>query len=358
MKNFILTVTILCGFTLNSSIIFADESHSSDKSKWNPGRPDSHAPIGVMGEHTHGANEYMLSYRFMSMEMNGHRQGSHSLSSADVFGLDYDIAALDMSMDMHMFGFMYAPSDELTFMGMFNFVENSMNMLHKPSEMNMGDNMGMGMGMQHHGDKMNHRSSGIGDISIGGLYKFYDEKNQRTHLNLSVVLPTAGVEESAHGMLLPYGMQLGSGTWDLRPGITWLGQSGSFSYGAQVMATIRLEDENDAGYALGDRLDITAWLAQQLTNGLSASVRLSYTKSDPIEGHFHNAHNHNSPTFFKANYGGDFVEGGIGLNWQFKKGAFKGHRLAIEGIFPLDQDPNGIGMDRDYTVIAGWQFAF
>ena len=356
MKNFILTVTILCGFTLNSSIIFADESHSSDKSKWNPGRPDSHAPIGVMGEHTHGTNEYMLSYRFMSMEMNGHRQGSHSLSSADVFGLDYDIAALDMSMDMHMFGFMYAPSDELTFMGMFNFVENSMNMLHKPSEMNMGDNMGMGM--QHHGDKMNHRSSGIGDISIGGLYKFYDEKNQRAHLNLSVVLPTAEVKESEYGMLLPYGMQLGSGTWDLRPGITWLGQSGSFSYGAQVLATIRLENENDAGYALGDRLDTTAWLAQQLTNGLSASVRLSYTKSDPIEGHFHNVHNHNSPTFFKTNYGGDSVEGGIGLNWQFKKGAFKGHRLAIEGIFPLDQDPNGIGMDRDYTVIAGWQFAF
>ena len=356
MKNFILTVTILCGFTLNSSIIFADESHSSDKSKWNPGRPDSHAPIGVMGEHTHGANEYMLSYRFMSMEMNGHRQGSHSLSSADVFGLDYDIAALDMSMDMHMFGFMYAPSDELTFMGMFNFVENSMNMLHKPSEMNMGDNMGMDM--QHHGDKMNHRSSGIGDISIGSLYKFYDEKNQRAHLNISVVLPTAGVEESEHGMLLPYGMQLGSGTWDLRPGITWLGQLGSFSYGAQVMATIRLEDENDAGYALGDCLDTTAWLAQQLTNGLSASVRLSYTKSDPIEGHFHNAHNHNSPTFLKANYGRDFVEGGIGLNWQFKKGAFKGHRLAIEGIFPLDQDPNGVGMDHDYTVIAGWQFAF
>ena len=216
----------------------------------------------------------------------------------------------------------------------------------------------MGMDMQHHGDKMNHRSSGIGDISIGGLYKFYDEKNQRAHLNISVVLPTAGVEESEHGMLLPYGMQLGSGTWDLRPGITWLGQLGSFSYGAQVMATIRLEDENDAGYALGDRLDTTAWLAQQLTNGLSASVRLSYTKSDPIEGHFHNAHNHNSPTFLKANYGGDFVEGGIGLNWQFKKGAFKGHRLAIEGIFPLDQDPNGVGMDHDYTVIAGWQFAF
>lgn len=360
MKNLILTVTTLCGLTLNSSITFADESHSSDKSKWNPGRPDSHAPIGVMGDHTHGANEYMLSYRFMSMEMNGQRQGSRSLTSADVFGLGYDIAALDMSMDMHMFGFMYAPSDELTFMGMVNFVENSMTMLHKPDQMDMGGGIDMGgdMDMHNHGGKMSHSSSGIGDISIGGLYKFYDEKNQRVHLNLSVVLPSAGVEESEHGMLLPYGMQLGSGTWDLKPGITWLGQSGLFSYGAQFMATIRLEDENEAGYALGDRLDTTAWLARELMDGLSASVRLSYTKSDPIEGHFQNAHNHNSPTFLQTNYGGEFLEGGIGLNWQFKKGALKGHRFAIEGIFSIDQDTNGVGMDRDYTVVTGWQFAF
>ncbi|MEL7333685.1 MAG: hypothetical protein AAFN12_15670 [Cyanobacteria bacterium J06560_2] len=32
---------------------------------WSPSRPDSHAPIGVMGDHTHEKGEFMLSYRYM-----------------------------------------------------------------------------------------------------------------------------------------------------------------------------------------------------------------------------------------------------------------------------------------------------
>ena len=30
------------------------------------GRPDSHAPIGVMGDHMHKEGEYMISYRYMN----------------------------------------------------------------------------------------------------------------------------------------------------------------------------------------------------------------------------------------------------------------------------------------------------
>ena len=31
--------------------------------------PDSHAPISVMGDHTHKKNEVMFSYRFMKMQL-------------------------------------------------------------------------------------------------------------------------------------------------------------------------------------------------------------------------------------------------------------------------------------------------
>ena len=34
-------------------------------------RPDAHAPISVMGDHTHGEGEWMLSYRYMTMDMEG-----------------------------------------------------------------------------------------------------------------------------------------------------------------------------------------------------------------------------------------------------------------------------------------------
>jgi len=41
-------------------------------------RPDGHAPIGVMGDHTHEAGEWMLSYRYRLMFMDGNRDGTSS----------------------------------------------------------------------------------------------------------------------------------------------------------------------------------------------------------------------------------------------------------------------------------------
>ncbi|MCH2060230.1 MAG: transporter [Verrucomicrobiales bacterium] len=367
MKTYQKTAAILCSLSLSLPGLAGDDSSNAAIDLWDAGQPDSHAPIGVMGDHTHGAGEYMLSYRFMTMAMKGHRHGTQSLSAQDVFGLGYDIAALDMTMDMHMIGMMHAPTDRLTLMAMVNFVEKEMSMTRKPAHGmgHMGGHGGMMMdGMEgghhggHAGGSFSHASSGLGDITLGGLYKIHDTDRQRIHLNLGIGLPTAGVEEKEHGMLLPYGMQLGSGTWDLKPGITWLGQCDDFSLGAQAMGTIRLEDENDAGYALGDKFDLTAWAARQLNESISASLRISYTNADAIDGHFSSHHSHSSPAFIQGNYGGEFLEGGIGLNFQIRQGALKGHRLAIEGIFPMHQDLNGVGMERDYSLVAGWQFAF
>jgi len=58
--KFFLIVTIATVFNLKS-ISWADVSSA---------RPDGHAPIGVMGEHTHKAGEWMLSYRYRNMFMS------------------------------------------------------------------------------------------------------------------------------------------------------------------------------------------------------------------------------------------------------------------------------------------------
>ena len=44
------------------------------------GKPDSHAPIGVMGDHLHKKNDLMFSYRYMRMEMSGLADASHDIS--------------------------------------------------------------------------------------------------------------------------------------------------------------------------------------------------------------------------------------------------------------------------------------
>ncbi|MDE0514442.1 MAG: transporter, partial [Gammaproteobacteria bacterium] len=40
-----------------------------------------HAPIGVMGDHMHEKDEFMLSYRFMHMDMQGNRAGTDSIDA-------------------------------------------------------------------------------------------------------------------------------------------------------------------------------------------------------------------------------------------------------------------------------------
>ncbi|MDF1755251.1 MAG: hypothetical protein P1U89_20850 [Verrucomicrobiales bacterium] len=311
-------------------------------------RVDSHAPIGVMGDHTHEAGEVMVSYRYHHMSMGGSREGTNSLSIPQVFQRGYGVGVKEMEGHMHMLGFMYAPSDWLTLTTMINYVQKDMVMVANPHAMHHG-----GHGGGHTGT-FGHSSEGLGDITVGGLIKIYDANRQRVHLNLGLVLPTAEVDQMEGGTFLPYGMQAGSGTFDLQPGITYLGQSDAFSWGAQAIARIPLEDENESGYSLGDSVNITTWLARPLTDNLSISARLNYNFSDALEGHYNGPHAHAAPPHFQANYGGHVIEASPGINLLLNNG----YRLAVEGLIPVYQDANGVGMDRDFGVVAGLQKAF
>ena len=112
-------------------------------------RADSHAPIGVMADHMHGKGEWMFSYRFMTMNMQGNLKNSSAIDPDTIvttepnrfFGMPgmpptLRIVPLDMTMDMHMLGLMYAPSDKLTLMFMTHYVNNSMQHTLKMNQMN------------------------------------------------------------------------------------------------------------------------------------------------------------------------------------------------------------------------------
>ncbi len=320
---------------------------------WDPSRPDSHAPIGVMGDHTHEAGEFMISYRYMQMAMGGHRAGTDGLTSEEVFAQGFGAAATSMDMHMHMLGLMFAPTDWLTLMAMTNYIQKDMHLTAAP--MMHG---AMGHGGHAHTGNFGHSSEGFGDTSVGGLIKIYDANRQRIHLHLGMGLPTADVDQMQDGSFLPYGMQLGRGTWSFIPGITYLGQADRFSWGAQALANFQLEDENESGFQVGDSVNTTGWLAYMLSDWLSVSARLNYFHQDDINGHYNGPHGHVAPPHFQPNYGGDYLEGGFGLNFYGRKGLLKGQRIAAEVLFPLAQDLNGVGMERDLMFTIGLQRAF
>jgi hypothetical protein len=79
--------------------------------QWSPSRADSHAPIGVMGDHRHEAGEVMLSYRFMRMMMQGSRDGTDAIDNSEIVspsGYNFMVTPEKMPMNMHMFGVMFA----------------------------------------------------------------------------------------------------------------------------------------------------------------------------------------------------------------------------------------------------------
>ena len=79
---------------------------------WSARRVDSHAPLGVMGDHTHEAGEWMLSFRAMRMVMDGNRTDTARVPADGVL-VGYPVTPLRMPMDMYMVGAMYAPTDRL-----------------------------------------------------------------------------------------------------------------------------------------------------------------------------------------------------------------------------------------------------
>jgi len=285
----------------------------------------------------------MLSYRFMQMDMDGMRDGTEDMSSQDIFDEGYAVAPTGMRMQMHMFGGMYAPTDWVTLMVMANYTRKYMDHLTKegtPPRQKMGETF-------------RREIDGWGDLVVGGLLRAFHNGGHRGHFNLGISVPTGSIDHKDPEQLA-YPMQTSSGTWDPKLGFTYTGMSSRFSWGGQAIGTLRL-GTNKADFAYGDIFDSSAWSAWRVLRWASVSARARYEHVGAIEGVDTRFMPGMSPPMEPENHGGDFVEGGLGINMVVQGGALKGHRLAIEFLTPLYQDLNGPQLKRDYSLVVGWQ---
>ena len=88
--------------------LFVSEAAAQETTRCTCEKPEGHAPIGVMGDHAHDEGESMISYRYMLMDMDGNRSGSHRVGNTEVLS-NYMVTPTDMEMHMHMLSFMYVP---------------------------------------------------------------------------------------------------------------------------------------------------------------------------------------------------------------------------------------------------------
>ncbi len=339
---------------------------------------DTHAPAGVMFDHMHKAGEFMIGFRYAYTSASGDMlNGSDKASDQEIIdnGCKPHTCSMtpsDMAMNMYMLDIMYAPTDWVTLMVMPMYMSHDMTMRPLKSSMRPMGHTGHMEHMEHmempmddghgaHGGHMgshSHGTDGWGDTIFGPELKIADGPGYHLQFAPMFSAPTGNVDYKMNGTFTHYMMQLGSGTWDFLPSITYTGRADRLTWGAQILGVVRLEKENDSGYQLGDVLQATGWGSYRFANWISASVRGLYTEQGKIEGHYNGPHNHSSPPDLQFNYGGRFWDIGFGINTVVPSGTFKGLRLSAEWLQPVGEDVNGYQLERDGTLWANASIAF
>ncbi|MDP2901621.1 MAG: DUF3570 domain-containing protein [Methylovulum sp.] len=342
------------------------------------GHHGSHGPAGVMFDHTLSkTNDVMVGYRYMYARQSGEMlHGSTAVNDHAIVnngcGKGSNRCRLTptyMDMNMHMLDIMYAPTDWLNLMLMPQFMDMAMNLrnLDGAPPVQPGGHVHRGTG---------HATGGVGDTGMYVLLKLFDSPLHHVHLGLGLSAPTGDVDiklRRSHQQdegFIHYGMQLGSGTWDFKPSLTYTGKLNDWSWGAQISGTQRLEDKNASGFAFGDIFQSTAWGGYSLTPWLSASIRGVYTEQGAVSGQFNptpgvvnsavvnNVNPKSGPMDYPASYGGRYWDIGFGLNAVVPSGELAGNSLGVEWLQPVDTDVNGYQLDREGALSATWSVAF
>ena len=306
------------------------------------GRPDDYAPNGVMGDHMHPAGGWMLSYRYMFMNMDGSRDGDSRVGDGSVLRR-YPITPTAMDTQMHMFGVMYAPIDQLTLMAMLPLVQKDMDHITRA------------------GGKFSTNTFGVGDFKLSAMVRLWENETHHVHLNAGMSFPTGSITEKDDtpmgNVRLPYPMQLGSGTFDLLPGVTYTGRSEGWSWGAQASGVIRT-GRNDEGYRWGHGYDLTAWGAKPWAEWVSTSLRLNWKDFGNISGSDSRFNPRLVPTADPDLRAFRRLDVGVGINFLIPRGPLQGSIFAVEGLFPVYQHVDGPQLEQDWMVSAGWRYPF
>jgi len=250
---------------------------------------------------------------------------------------------------MAMLHIMWAPNDRVTLMVVPSWMRMRMTML------GIADGAAHGMHMLGVGETMTHSVSGISDTQFGALVSLSHDPKLSAHAGLMVSAPTGSVSRrNPDGSFVHYGMQPGSGTWDLQPSLTLRGAARHFGWGVQASYLARTGSENSSGFKFGDKFAATGWLSKPVGQRISLSGRLAYTTEGAVKGHYNSGHNHASPPDRQANYGGKRLEAGLGANVLIGENL----RFSAEATLPLWQSVNGIQPPKRFGINSGISMMF
>jgi hypothetical protein len=353
---------VTAGLRLDTGALQAFAAAEGETAPHGAAEHDAHrgsVPAGVLlGHRLRDPGDWMFGLRYAFLRQSGDvLHGARRASDADILangcdGAPCSTAPDEMTMHMVMVDVGWAPTRWLNLMLMPSFVDMQMDL--RPLDGAVPDVHGS------HG----HQTGGVGDTGLFALLRVFETERHELHAGLGLGAPTGSVGEKQRRThqedrgFTHYGMQLGSGTWDFLPSLTYTGAWRRVTFGAQASGAVRLEHENDSGYAQGDLLQATAWGGFALTRWLTASARGIYTLQGGLRGEYDRRHEMSGPMDFPSSYGGQWWDLGVGMTATATGGPLLGQRLGLEWLQPLRDDVRGYQLARTGSLVASWSLEF
>ncbi|PYV52816.1 MAG: hypothetical protein DMG98_23010, partial [Acidobacteria bacterium] len=196
------------------------------------------------------------------------------------------------------------------------------------------------------------------------------DKRHQLLLNGGIGVPTGSIDEEMGGFRVDYCMQPGSGTVSLLPGLTYLGQTTAWSWGADFKATVRL-GRNDHNYRFGNRYESRAWVMRQLTSWLAISTGLNGAVWENIESADPDLDPSMEQTADPNLQGGKRLDASFGLTFcpmpcchgrppccSAAQTFLDGQQVFVEGRLPIIQSLDGPQLQNSWSINVGWQWMF
>ncbi|MDE1045241.1 MAG: transporter [Nitrospinaceae bacterium] len=313
-------------------------------------------PLNIFGGGIPEPKEFRFKLSQMIMEMGPLRDGTDEISNDDLIGsangTNFPALPTNMQMYMTMIGAAYSFSDDFAVMGMTSYIENTMRM-----NLNNGNDFTM-------------TSGGVGDVTLLAKYRAYADDNLVPTNQVSVLfglsLPSGSINkkfsnhtnDTFNGSLLPFKMQLGSGTVDPIIGLTYQGSRDPFWWGFNTQLEGHIYD-NEQGYRRAQELRYDFYAMKQVHDKVVVHAQLNgwYEGKFSDEaydvrvlGAGHNAlstaNNLISPLFDPDNYGGHKLHFGLGVQFQ----PLPLHVMELTASVPIHQDLNGPQLQDNWMV--------
>ncbi|MCP5024006.1 MAG: transporter [bacterium] len=309
---------------------------------WSPSlRPDSRGYLGTSSGPVVALGGAKFSIEHSRTELGDLRNGTNNISASSLLGSGYSKVPTSGSVDRTEIRAEYGLGDATTLRITIPVESRIMRSVDGT------------------GSATKERAQGLADVLIGTGVELSHKDGERAELELMVSVPTGSTrnrESDSVGPaspLLPYALQLGGGTYALRPSFTWTHWSRHWSFGSAVQASVPL-GHNDRGWSRGDELRLNSWVSRRVDPFRSVVLGVEYKQEDSIQGEDNSMDETLDPAFDPTFIGGKALSLDFGLHMIMEKN----NRLALEIGVPVWQDTNGPQVEEDYHFSVAWWLSF